>query len=225
MIEVFIHVPEQHAGAPVALGSAIESLLLLRPVPGMSEVLTLGGMVEEDVGAWSFILAGLQSGIPSFLQIPSSGRYAQIPRAYWEQFQPTSPVPVLFEGRPQAVGHEDEMIGQPVVIWNGSIEPIMMITGDLAKKMGGIPTPAVASEPLIAERARRGRSPGSFNYQSDPAIIAKVIRLCEDGEFTGPSRITAAVRSLLPEIDGTSDDSKLRRVAEAAKKLRPDLKK
>lgn len=156
MTEVMISIPEQHAGVPVSIGEAIESLVSFDVVPGVKYLLTLGGEEDPRYTAWIFILSGFCAGVATYVQSPSNGRYARIPRSFWESWGHARDVPLLFPGVADAIGQSDDMIGQPIVLWDGSLAP----TQELMLRMAAHKVKATASmiEQAVPIKGRRSRA-------------------------------------------------------------------
>lgn len=102
---------------------------------------------------------------------------------------------------------------------------VLALVGPAATTPKDVPDAAPTSEEGELTQRSRGRPSGSDQYAGDPAIVARVIALCDSHDYVGPSRVRRATRSLVNEIDGgaLADISKIRRIVEKVKKLRSDL--
>jgi hypothetical protein len=140
--EIMLSFPEQHAGSPVTLHEAIESIVALDLVPGVDNILTLGGVEDRYHTASIFVVNGFRAGIASFVQSPSNGRYARIPRTFWEHIDHAADLPLLFPGISNAIGQSEDMIGQPIVIWDGSLD----VVKELVLKMAAFKVKATSAQ-------------------------------------------------------------------------------
>ena len=77
-----------------------------------------------------------------------------------------------------------------------------------------------------ATTPKTGRKKGSGNYASDPSIAAQVIELCDSGEYSGPTRLTRAIKSLVAiiEPEHMDDENKIKRIRRRVLKDRNDLR-
>lgn len=99
-----------------------------------------------------------------------------------------------------------------------------MLLFDTASVVAAFPQSTSRQE--ISKRPGRPKKTG--NYPSDDAIVLRIISLCDDGKFSGKSRVTRAIKSMIPEIEPTNlgpeaDAGKTRRLRERIKTERPDL--
>jgi|GEM_PF-5059150 len=121
MTAVFVRVPHQHVGEPVSMADAIRDFTLFAEAPGYDVLLTSNGRHSPPQGAWAWVLSGLMTGaFHAFVQCPEKYTFVRIPVEYWIDYPFFDGPPVLFEGMAGSVGCSSSMIGQPVLLWNGS---------------------------------------------------------------------------------------------------------
>jgi hypothetical protein len=176
------------AGAPAMFkrikGDVFQTFLPKRALSADYE-LTRAAAVERVA------LALLRGSLPSFVQAVSSGSFFRIPLGYWvAKSGSDNPWVELdtFMGLPIAAGHDDSMVGQPVLVSQEAADALfgngLRAPPKLEKKKVGW---TIADAPLV-ERMRQ---------------------LVLSGECSSP---TAAAWTLVDEAKGGTADSRVRRL-------------
>ena len=226
----FVMVPDQHAGLPIPLLEAIDNIAGFAAHPYFDKIITGGGLIRATSGAWVFLHNALSAGAAiAHIQCTDPFRHVRIPPSYWKQLNGFyDDPPVSFKEIGEQFNIDPAWIGHPIVIWEGGWDRATQFVWDLAKSVNGTnsETSDAPSNPILIARGK-GRPRGT-GYPEDKAIVRRVIRLCDSGQFPGPASVTHAIQSIIDEIEPRSGGpdswpNKIRRIRKKVLKERPTL--